>query len=518
MYSVVLVDDEALIRNGIERMVAWEEYGFKFVGQAADGELALPIIRENKPDIVITDIKMPFMDGLELSKIIKKELPDTMIIIISGFDEFDYAKQALSIGVNEYLLKPISKKQFIEVLINIKERLDEKNKKLEQFDAQMKEYLDASRSSLLDALLNGREPINKLIEKSRRLDLNLINESYSAIFLVIGKETSEQSEMMEYAEYQDMIYANFINKSYVCKVNSDSLTFLIMDTEDNIDDKTIELVNDIRAFCRKIKINGGYVIKYAQAQQSLEEIINSVREIKKSAYFDRMSVSIKPSMENIDFDPNSVSASQFAQQIIVKFLSSGLEENISAFVNEYFNAIDKQAANSLLFRQYIAIHVQLSVNAFLENIENMDKFRTNAPNIEELSTLEGTKEYMKKLFKYALDIRNKSSNGNNIVYKAIDYIKENFSDSDISLNKVAQFVGVRSTYFSAVFGQQIGKTFVEYLTELRMEKARTLLRCTDKPSGDIAFEVGYNDPHYFSSLFKKINGCSPRDYRAGKTV
>lgn len=519
MYSVVLVDDEALIRNGIERMINWEEYGFSFVGQAADGELALPIIRENKPDIVITDIKMPFMDGLQLSKIIKQELPETMIIIISGFDDFDYAKEALSIGVNEYLLKPISKKQFIEVLINIKERLDEKNKKLRQLDTQMKEYLDASRSSLLDALLNGREPINTLIEKANKLELNLISESYSVVFLAISNEVSEYIDITECSEYQDIIYNNFINNNniYLCKVNSDGLAFLIMDNKENIEDRTIDFVNEIRAFCKKIKIKGGYVIKYAQAQDNLDSIIRSLREIKKTAYFDCMNISVKQNRQKIDFDPNNISASQFTQQIIGKFLSSDLEENISEFVENYFNSIDSEAASSLLFRQYIVIHIQFSVNAFLENIENSDKLRTEAPTAQVLSTLDETKQYMKRLLKYALDIRNKSSSANNIVYKAIDYIKENFSDSDISLNKVAQFVGVRATYFSAVFGQQTGKTFVEYLTELRMEKARTLLRCTDKPSGDIAFEVGYNDPHYFSSLFKKVNGCSPRDYRAGKT-
>ena len=116
MIKVFLVEDEVVIRDAIKNSINWEQEGYEFVGEASDGELALPMILKEKPDILITDIRMPFMDGLELSRLVKKELPDTNIIILSGYDEFEYAKEAIKIGVEEYLLKPISSNVLLEHL------------------------------------------------------------------------------------------------------------------------------------------------------------------------------------------------------------------------------------------------------------------------------------------------------------------------------------------------------------------------------------------------------------------
>ena len=124
MIKVFLVEDEIIIRESIHKMIPWEEYGFTLIGEAKDGEMALPLIKKSKPDVLITDIKMPFMDGLTLSRLVKKEFPDTKIIIISGYDDFDYARQAISLGIQQYLLKPISKAEFLKVLEGIRSKYE----------------------------------------------------------------------------------------------------------------------------------------------------------------------------------------------------------------------------------------------------------------------------------------------------------------------------------------------------------------------------------------------------------
>ena len=124
MIKIFLVEDEIIIREAIHKMIPWESYGFEFAGEAKDGEMALPAIRSIRPDVLITDIKMPFMDGLALSKLVLKELPDTKIIIVSGYDDFEYARQAISLGVEQYLLKPVTKSAFIEVLEKIRENYE----------------------------------------------------------------------------------------------------------------------------------------------------------------------------------------------------------------------------------------------------------------------------------------------------------------------------------------------------------------------------------------------------------
>lgn len=122
MLKVFLVEDETLIREGLRDRIPWEQYGFRFVGEAGDGEMALPLIRKTRPDVIITDIKMPFMDGLELSRIVKEEFPKTKILIVSGYDDFEYAREALTIGVDQYILKPVTRMNLRKVLEELKEK------------------------------------------------------------------------------------------------------------------------------------------------------------------------------------------------------------------------------------------------------------------------------------------------------------------------------------------------------------------------------------------------------------
>ncbi len=119
-----LVEDETVIREGLRDRIPWEQYGYRFVGEAADGEVALPLIRKTRPDVLITDIKMPFMDGLSLSRIVREEFPKTKILIISGYDDFEYAREAISIGVDQYILKPVTRMSLRKVLQELKEKIE----------------------------------------------------------------------------------------------------------------------------------------------------------------------------------------------------------------------------------------------------------------------------------------------------------------------------------------------------------------------------------------------------------
>ena len=148
MLKVFLVEDESLIREGLRDEIPWEQYGFRFAGEAADGEMALPLIRKTRPDVLITDIKMPFMDGLSLSKVVHMELPKTKIVIISGYDDFEYARQAIEVGVDQYLLKPITRQAMRKTLLEMKEKIEseqEQNDYQAQFQNEMHEYEQFSR-------------------------------------------------------------------------------------------------------------------------------------------------------------------------------------------------------------------------------------------------------------------------------------------------------------------------------------------------------------------------------------
>lgn len=534
MYRVFLVDDESLIRAGIREMIAWEEHGFSFVGEAADGELAWPLIQKLKPDIVLTDIKMPFMDGLALSKLIKRELPDTMIIIISGYDEFSYAREAVHIGVHEYLLKPIGKKQMIDLLVQIKKRKDEEQARAQNEHIELRAYTDAMQSDLLEALLSGRQSVPELLERAKRLSLDFTAESYTVIYMILDVEhTQAEDSAVQLATHQEAFTHAFAAREgvYLCNIAGDGIAFFLLADAEKMQEKVDQCVADANAVCKRMQSIQGidtWEMETGTPVSRLSQIPECFRQARKNLMHRRVGRMLQeqPRMDalpaQLDFDPNAMDVKRLEQRVIEKFLSSAQLDHVADFVEEYIQAVGEDAMGSLLFRQYILLHIQFSINAFVNSLE--DKNAAMVKPQEEigfsaaLGTIEDTKRYLCQRLRAAIEARDLAAGKkySNIVAKAVAYMQEHFAQADISLNTVAQVVSVRSTYFSAVFSQQMGKTFVEYLTELRMDKAKQLLRCTDMSSGNIAFTVGYNDAHYFSFLFKKINGCSPRDYRAGK--
>ena len=218
MLKTFLVEDEVVIREMIKKMIPWEQYGFELAGEAADGEMALPLILKSKPDLLITDIKMPFMDGLTLCRLVKKELPDIRIVILSGYDDFNYAKQAISIGVEDYLLKPITKNAFIERLEEIHNRYEhEKTQReyYEKFRLEMQEYEKNASRDFFETLVRADSDLAELYRRADKLNLDIVAEAYN--ILIFTPDTSEGNynsyeECSDWeAEVQDKINTYFLN-------------------------------------------------------------------------------------------------------------------------------------------------------------------------------------------------------------------------------------------------------------------------------------------------------------------
>ena len=200
MIKVFLCEDEFVVREGIKNNIDWAANGFEFAGEASDGELALPLIRKTQPDIVITDIKMPFMDGLELSRIIKKEMPFSEIVILSGYEEFEYAKQAISIGVAEYLTKPISGDDLLAKLNTLRDKINagkEQRTMKERFKKEMEENDRRDKSELFNYLVSGTATVKELLDRSEKLGMNLSAMWYNIILLFMK---SDHHEIEEYSK------------------------------------------------------------------------------------------------------------------------------------------------------------------------------------------------------------------------------------------------------------------------------------------------------------------------------
>ena len=197
MLKVFIVEDETVIREGFRDKIPWEQYGFQLVGDAGDGEVALPLIRKIRPDVLITDIKMPFMDGLSLSEIVKEEFPKTKIIIISGYDDFEYARQAIRAGVDQYLLKPITRQTLRGVLVELREKIEQETEQQDyqdQYQDEMQEFEQFALRRFFEKILDGKLSVKEIYEEAARLSLPLTAASYNLLLFSVY-EASESSSL-----------------------------------------------------------------------------------------------------------------------------------------------------------------------------------------------------------------------------------------------------------------------------------------------------------------------------------
>ncbi len=542
MLKTFLVEDEVVIREMIKKMIPWEQYGFELAGEAADGEMALPLILKSKPDLLITDIKMPFMDGLTLCRLVKKELPDIRIVILSGYDDFNYAKQAISIGVEDYLLKPITKNAFIERLKEIHNRYEhEKTQReyYEKFRLEMQEYEKNASRDFFETLVRADSDLAELYRRADKLNLDIVAEAYN--ILIFTPDTSEGNynsyeECSDWeAEVQDKINTYFLNHPVAILFRHQvfSYAILVKGQKDTIEKNTEECVKAIQDIMDQTERRTDWFIAVGKSADRLSMLghsyrtavrANSFRYLYDGHILDYQSLEAQKenpsdSRREDSVQLRNVNINALNPAILQKFLSSGLAEEVDDFIRDYFNAIGQEPMGSLVFRNYVVLNVRFSVLSFLKKL-GCDDSEISGQEMENImdetgKTIEAAVAYCGKILKKAIALRDENAGDQNrsVLKLAVDFIDHNYMDEEISLNKAAHVANVSANHFSALFSQNMGQTFTEYLTDLRMSKAKELLRCTAMRSSEIAGEVGYKDAHYFSYLFKKTQGMTPSEYR-----
>jgi two-component system response regulator YesN len=409
-YKVFLVEDEIVTREGIRDTVDWGAAGYQFCGEAPDGEIALPLIRERRPETVITDIKMPFMDGLQLCRILRETLPATKIIILSGHDEFKYAQEAIQIGVTEYLLKPIIPQDLLAALHKVARQIDEERQTsahLQALQAQMASHRSMLRERCLLDLVTSNTSSADFIEQAQSLEIDLLAPWYQV--LVIRAVLRAGAPPYSLCQQVDEIIA--------------------------------EIIGDIDA-----------IVSF---KQGLEE---SILIVKGEA-------------------PDAL-ASQ------VQRLSELLDRRLAYLaVIGVGHATERLGTIAQSFAQALA---QISAG--------------ESPAPAGMPAQLG-------------DHHREQSHSAALIAKARSYIDANYADPNISLSLVAAQVLLSPTYFSVVFAREVGETFIEYLTNVRIRRAMELLRTTSLTSSEIAYQIGYHNPRYFYSVFRKVAGLPPNEFR-----
>ena len=537
MLKIFLAEDEVIVRETIKRMIPWEDLGFELVGEAADGEMALPLLLRQKPDLLITDIKMPFMDGLTLAKVAKKEIPGLKVVILSGYDDFNYAKQAINIGVEDYLLKPITKNALIERLTEIRSRYEhEKTQKeyYEKFHREMQAYEKNSSRDFFEALVSGSMDMMEIYRRSEKLGLDIVAEAYNVLIFTMNCEEDFSGQREGYSEWEaeslELLEEFFSENTsaMLFRCNIFSYGVLIKGQKETIEENTRSCVSEIQRILDRKEQKRQWFVAAGEPVERLSQIQKSYYSASRAfsqrylydeniLYYDEMASMEK---KNVTEDDSTylqkVDVNALNPVILQKFLSNGLLEETENFVKDYFYAIGQEPLESLVFRNYVTLNVRFSVMSFLKEIgcdtRTLEQEDTEDVLSESSKSLENAIAYAEKIISQAIALRDQNSGNKN----AVDFIDSHYMEEDMSLNKAANAANVSANHFSALFSQNMGQTFIEYLTNLRMNKAKEYLRCTSMRSSEIAGEIGYKDAHYFSYLFKKTQGMTPSDYRKAR--
>ena len=545
MLKIFLAEDEVVVRETIKRMIPWEELGFELVGEAADGEMALPLLIRQQPDLLIADIKMPFMDGLTLARLAKKEIPGLKVVILSGYDDFNYAKQAIGIGVEDYLLKPITKNALIERLSEIRSRYEhEKTQKeyYEKFQREMQAYEKNSSRDFFEALVGGSMDMMEVYKRAEKLGLDIVAEAYNVLIFTMNCDEDFSGQRDEYSSWEAEsleLLENFFaghSSAMLFRSNIFSYGVLLKGQRETIEENTRACVDEIRKILSRQDGRREWFLAVGQSVERLSQIQKSYHTASRAfsqrylydeniLYYDEMETMEHPGGQAETEDNaylQKVDVNALNPAILQKFLSNGLQEETENFVKDYFYAIGQEPMESLVFRNYVILNVRFSVISFIKGLgcdtNEMESADTEEVLAESGKNMESAIAYAKKMISQAIEIRDQNSGNKNrsILKTAVDFIDSHYMDEEISLNTVANVANVSSNHFSALFSQNMGQTFIEYLTSLRMNKAKELLRCTGMRSSEIAGEIGYKDAHYFSYLFKKTQGMTPSDYRKAR--
>ncbi len=520
LHKVFLVEDEIVAREGIRDNVDWRLNGFEFCGEAPDGEIALPLLETAEPDVLITDIKMPFMDGLQLCKVVRERMPWVKIIILSGHDEFEYAKEAIKLGVTEYLLKPVGVQELHNVLHKVAILLDQERREREELQKlrdQIETNLAVLRERFLLKLVVGAVSSAEAIEQSQALGMELIARCY--LVVVIKVELCDAPEQFDYHEYQQVqrIVSSLVETNpdvFLLTKDLEELVLMIKgNTPEYLQEEGDLLLEQIERQVQgekcKLAIGVGTPKKrITDIYHSFVEALTAIQDMT-SAY---------KAAPNGDAD--TAELLKVDKSAVEDYLRCGVKEDFDDFFDAFIRPLGETALKSYLIKNYIFLDLVLITARFINELGgSVDEVVPEINHIETalatIQTIEHIRDQAQKILTSALAFRDSrtTSHYGGMIQRAKDYIGAHYVNPNLSLNEVAAQVSLSPSHFSVVFGQETARTFKEYLTETRIKRAKELLRTTTLKSSEIAYQIGYTDPHYFSYVFRKNTGLTPTEFR-----
>lgn len=515
MYRVLIVDDEAIERKGLE-MIITENFPSVLIDEADSGRTAILKAEEFRPDIIFLDIKMPGIDGVEAAKEIKKTNRSINIFMLTAFDKFEYARQLMKIGVRDYILKPYNREEIIEPLKNALQEIEqEKAKRTEELTLRdnYRRALSIVQSRVITSML--MQASNKQNIISLDLEETFQKESFVMVFEWKNlTETIHQQESRKFISFiQNGLSAYFPNH-FVGEETMDRIPILIQIDDKSNNQKT--KVKELAMTCGREMISKlrqdfpdfGFSIGIGRFYDEVEKFVQSYHEAlyALSALKRPNQVQFYSQLITEKEEHQGRTYSYALEKKLLEAVTSGLVDDVPIHYKKYMDALVAYCKNTkemeekaseflvLLSRQMLDSGISIPVNRTLVESNGVFKLQNELMSIA---------NHIHSMY---------YSQSKDIMAIAKEYIAEHF-DKALTLEDVAEVVNLSPQYFSKIFKERAGCSFIDYLTEMRVARAKELIRSKQKSVKEVCYHVGYKDPNYFSRVFKKYTGISPSDYR-----
>lgn len=529
-YTILLVDDEEEVIQAMMKKIDWDGLGFSVIGYAGNGVKAIEMVEEYQPDVIMTDIKMPYMDGLELSNRIKTEFPAAKILFFTGFDEFEYAKEAIHLEVEEYILKPINSAELTAVFTKLRQKLDQEINDKRNVEILQKYYMESLpliQADFYAALIEGRIQEAEIPKFLTDYQLSFPGPFFSC--LVIHTSSCQVPENMNplllFTSVQKQAKEHLSDQWQAKCFSYLGNTILIaqLQTEAEISD----LTDACDRFCKYARRMIGAVVTIGIGQicQNIQELSQSYQSAREAVSYRGIygsSRAINMKEMEIQKITGAATANDTELSGLFKMIRFGSEDEIVEAADKYLGHasfsnkslqqyhIDMMEMVSALYR--FAANHDVRVDDFSGDIR---KLYSRLLDMEPDTLRKWLIESCMLIRKTMISARNSSTKS--FVLRAKEYVRNNYGDEGLSLDCICEDLGVSNSYFSTIFKKETGNSFISYLTDYRMDQAASLLIETNEKSYMIAKKVGYTDPNYFSYVFKRKFGVSPSKYRTEHT-
>lgn len=533
LYRIILVDDEEEVRKGIIRKIDWAAAGFQVVGDAENGEDALEKIENLEPDVVLTDIRMPYMDGLVLTEKIRQKYPSIKVLIFSGYDDFEYAKRAIKLNVTEYILKPVNVEELTLILKRIKHNLDEEIEQKRNVNLLRESYknsLPIIREHFLNDVVQGNLPPETVEEKLEEYNIPIAGaKKWVAAVINVEPEVHTEEKTLSLHEEQELIPISVRQlvegkldeycRSVMFSVSGELVALAAID-EYNSQTGLIAVLGDICKESKRI-LEVPITIGIGHSCTDLQDISSSFRSAQNALGYKAI-IGAGSTIYINDVEPLHYGKLLFDskdESELIAAIKFGPEEKIESVVKGIVGKMDDAKVHVGQYQMY-----SLNVISCITRLTQQYDMTLSELMGEEGSflnitdTIQRRDDFYHWLLKAAHSINQsiseeRDNTTKNIINEAKQYIMDNYQNPDLSVEMLCRHLHMSPAYFSTVFKKETGQAYIAYLTEVRLNKAVELLNTTDDKTYIIASKVGYQEQNYFSYVFKKRFGISPSKYR-----